>query len=246
MQRRRAPGSFPRDAGHRSPRESARHDQVEVRQVGIDVQGETVHRHPPRDPDADRRDLASPLAVPVIRPTADPDPRGARIPSRRDPETSERVDDRLLQEPNPLMDPDPESVEVHDRIDDQLTWTVVGDVSSSVGLVALDAMPSQRSLIRQDVSRSPWTPGHRDHWRIVLEQEKVPRGVFFTPSRDHIRLKSLLEVQRLRVTDSSKVLDLQPCRARRPGFGRIWRHVGGHRSTVCGIGREDVQAHPGP
>src|SRR5262245_23393542 len=50
---------------HSPVRDAARHDELELIEIGRDVEGESVARDPPGDADADRRELA--IADPCAR-----------------------------------------------------------------------------------------------------------------------------------------------------------------------------------
>jgi hypothetical protein len=98
---------------------------VEHGEVGIDVEGEAVHRPAPSDPDADRRDLApvDPHAGEAVEPAGP-----------RQPEVGQRVDDDLLDGMHVGRHRPRPHGHVDDRVPDQLAGPVVGDVAAPVGL----------------------------------------------------------------------------------------------------------------
>src|SRR4029079_13782238 len=62
---------------HRLVGDPARHDQIEVREIGGDVERDAVARDPARDPNPDGADL--PVANPRAAQPRDPAPRQPRV-----------------------------------------------------------------------------------------------------------------------------------------------------------------------
>ena len=96
-----------------------------------------MRRHPARDPDADRRDLARPSRAGRRQPDArQPLDRG-----RLEIERGEGLDDRLLEIPDVPLHVLAVAVEIEDRIADELSGSVVGRLSAAVRLDELDVGP---------------------------------------------------------------------------------------------------------
>ena len=132
--------------------DAARHDVVEVRQVGIDVEGEAVHRAAAAQAHADGRDLRGPV---------DPHARVAVEPGRTgEPEVGQRVDQHLLDRAH-VGDgvghaAAPLAGHRQDRVADELARPVVGDVAAAVGA---DQLGADASGVDQHVGRDrPRTP----------------------------------------------------------------------------------------
>jgi hypothetical protein len=104
-------------------------DAPEPAEVGIAVQREAVHRRAPRDPDADRRDLAFGTAVVGWQPhTGAPgDLDGVHT------ELGADGDERLF-EPANVADRVDRHGQPHDRVADQLAGPVPGDAAAAIDL----------------------------------------------------------------------------------------------------------------
>ena len=125
----------------------ARHDVFpHVREVGGDVEGETVHRAPALQADTDGADLAR-----VRSGRVDPHTRVFVEPAGIDAEGGERVDDELLDVADVAartdLVPDPD-----DRVADQLSGPVVRDVAAT----------AHRDEVGADVRRVATQVGVRD------------------------------------------------------------------------------------
>ena len=109
--------------------DAARHDRGERAQVAVAVQREPVQRGRPRHPDPDRADLAG--RAPVVG--RHPHTRSARDAHGFQSELGAHMDQRLFKAPNEIH-----HVEwfgqADDRIADQLTRAVPGDLAAPVGV----------------------------------------------------------------------------------------------------------------
>src|SRR5688572_21142534 len=119
-----------RQRGHAAIGDPARHDQVETGEVGGDVEGEAVARHPARDADADGGELH----------VAYPGAAEAFHASGCDPEVRGGANQHFLEIADVAVDVLAIRLEVDDRIADQLPGTVEGDVAATPGLVDRDAL----------------------------------------------------------------------------------------------------------
>jgi hypothetical protein len=130
--RHRGGDALGRQRRHRLVADAARHDVAEVREVGLDVEGEAVHGPAPHVAHADRGDLA--VVDPHARVVVDAAGAG-------EADVGQRVDHDLL-----------EGVDVRggvgdarlrrqreDRVADELAGAVVGDVATTAHLHELGA-----------------------------------------------------------------------------------------------------------
>lgn len=169
----RHPGvpTFAGDAGDRTTGKPTGNDQIEVREIWIDIERQPMHRRPARDADADRRNLPTALTVPIIRVPTDPNPGRAGVPPRNQAKGPQRIDQHLFKKPDPTVDPNAEIVEIDHRIHHELSGTVIRDIPTTIGLVPLDAMSGENFGRGQDIFDRPWPPGDRHHRRIMLEEQ---------------------------------------------------------------------------
>ena len=132
-----------RHRGHPFVGDAAGDDQVELREVGVHVEREAVARHPARDAHADRRELG---VLPTQMPVS-PAMRPASMPNARD-----GPDQHLLEVAHVTVHVAAIRLQIDDRIADELTGTVVGDVAAAAGLEQADAAPPRAPQARsQDV-----------------------------------------------------------------------------------------------
>ncbi len=115
--------------------DAARHEGVEEAQVGVAVQGEAVQRHAARDPDADRGDLAVGAAVVG----GDPGAAAALDPGGDDAELGAHVDQHALHAAHVGDDVDGIG-QPHDRVADELSRPVPGDLAAAVDIDDRDAV----------------------------------------------------------------------------------------------------------
>ncbi len=181
-------------ARHPDALEAAGHHPAERLQVVLDVDGEPVRRDAALHVHADRSDLAflDPHAGEIRSVVV----AGAGI---RDALCAERGHDRLLKRAHvrdDVVDPD-------DRIADELTGSVVGDLAAPVGLDHLDPLHPIPVLAHRQLTRSrPPAPGVDG---VMLEQQhhigdRVPLAG---------RPDALLELERLAVLDRAQMTDPQ-------------------------------------
>ena len=156
------------ERGHGLVGDAARDDVAEHRQVGIHVEGEAVHRAAAADADTDRADLARP-----VRLRRHPHPWVVgQATDVVEAEVSQHVDHEGLDGDHvgfavrqttaaPAGDRE-------DRVADQLSRPVVGDVAASVGPDELGAHLSRRA------EQVPEVAAHAERVDVrVLEQEQV-------------------------------------------------------------------------
>src|SRR5262245_24681198 len=109
---------------------AAWNDQLKVIQIGGDVEREPVHRHPPRDANAYRRELF------VAHPDAN-EIAAARL--RLHSEIASRADQHFLNVAHVAANVLTARRELDDWIADQLAGAVVSHVAAATGFEELDA-----------------------------------------------------------------------------------------------------------
>jgi hypothetical protein len=94
-------------------------------------------------------------------------------------------------------------LQIDDRIADDLSWTVVGDVAAAAGLVHGDAARRERIGRRQDVGAAPVAAdAKREHVRMLDEQQLIV-DLILAPLVD----KRSLQLERLGVRDLPEPAD---------------------------------------
>ena len=146
--------------GHRLVGDAAWDDVPEVGEVGVDVEGEAVHRPAPADPHTDGADL--PFAHPDAGVTREAAGAGQA-------QIGEDVDHELLYR----VDIEGDGIGAHghrdDRVPDELAGPVVGDVPTSVGPHQLGAYGGR---VDEHVGRIGPDP-EREHVRVFKQEEVV-------------------------------------------------------------------------
>jgi hypothetical protein len=147
------------DRGHLDPVEPAGDDVAEWLQVVLDVDGEAVGGYSARDVDADRGDL------PLIDPDAGVVRAIIRSAAGVEALLCQCGDERLLER----ADVGDDVIDADDRVPDQLTRAVVGDLAAAVGLDDLDPLHLVPLLAHRQVAsgRAPAAGQHRP----VLQQQ---------------------------------------------------------------------------
>src|SRR5690606_27710031 len=107
---------------------SAGDHQVEVGEIGIHIQRQPVHGHPTAAPDPHRAELT--LGADLIR--AYPDARPVLDPPCVETEIATGQHHRLLERPKVAVDVREDASEIEDRITDELTGPMKGDVAAPI------------------------------------------------------------------------------------------------------------------
>ncbi len=157
-------GEFQGHGGGRNVREIARRNELPMRHVGIDVEGDAVHGDPAGDMDADGGDLSARRVDAML----------LRVAPRFDREGVKRPHGDLFQSLHVASEVRPPVVEVENGVGDELTGAVVGDVASPFRLDDLDPRAAQSRRRENSAAIAP--PPERDDG-IVLGEEKRVRGV---------------------------------------------------------------------
>src|SRR5205823_3211163 len=148
---------------------AARVDELEVAQVGVDVQGDPVIAHAALDPEAQRPDLprrpgrglaAGRATDPAARMAVTAVGGNAQLRAGRDHRLLERGHERAYEE-GPVAEP-------QDRIGDELAGAVVRDLAAPLDPDDLDPAPPQLARAREDMALVGLPAERQDG--IVLEQ----------------------------------------------------------------------------
>jgi len=169
------------DRRHDDAVNSARDDEIEIGEVGRDVEGEPVPGDPVARVHADRGDLLA----------AGPHSGERSIPFAGNSIVGERVDQRFLdlsQVPVQIL---LVALEIDDRISDELAGSVEGDVSSALDLEQLHAFALEK-LRGCDEVLFLRRPAERDYRWVLDEEEEVLRN----RSRDSIASEVALQLER--------------------------------------------------
>src|SRR3954470_21038985 len=179
-------------------RDATGHDEVEMAEVGGDVQGKAVAGYPSGDSDTDSRKLL----------VADPHAGQHRHPGSRHAEPEYRTNQHLFQIANVTVNVTAIRAQVDDGVADELTGTMIRDVPAASRLDYLHAFFFQprgrRHDVRAIVAR---LYAERDDWR-VFEQEKLIWNRVLLP----LLHKALLQIDAFSVGDRSKPVDFKRTR----------------------------------
>ncbi len=171
------------------------HDRAERAEVGVAVEREAVHGHAAGDPYADRGDLALGPAGTARRVGRHPHPAAALDPAGRDAECVAHVDECRL-EPAHVGDHVDRVGQGDDRIADQLTGPVPGDLAAAVDVDDRSAV--ERTLVRLGAA------SRGVDRRVLQQQQRVRPGAL-----DPRGVQLALERPRLLVGDGPGPHDLQ-------------------------------------
>ncbi len=158
-----------RQGRHRPVGDAAGVHHREEAHVGVEVEGEAVHRDPAGHPHPDGRHLSS----------LGPYPGSALLGPSLDSERRQCRDQGPLEGPHVGHDPFG-VVEAHDGISDELTGPMERDVAAPVHIEDLRPGRSHRLAIGQQVGRIP-VPSDREHRRMLHQQQIVVGGAAAGP-----------------------------------------------------------------
>src|SRR5512138_1900550 len=143
---------------------TTRHDQIEVVEIGSDVQREPVARNPSGDADANRRKLVA----------TDPDAGESFDAPGVDAVVARGTNQHVFEVADVAVDVAAIRPEIDDGIPDDLAGSVVGDVAAASGLVHLDAAGRKRFGRREDVTTATIAAyAKRQYVRMLDEQEQI-------------------------------------------------------------------------
>src|SRR5262249_40935919 len=159
------------------------HDPVEVSEIGIHVERESVRRHPLLGAHANGRDLV----------LADPGAGEPRPPSRAEPVIAQRANQRLLQIAQVTTDVPSVLAQIKNPVAPALPRPVIRDVAAACG------PPHRGTRAQQPPARGQQVLGvrsasERDHRRMLEEQKEIG-----PPARLSFRHQSVLQPRRLEI-----------------------------------------------
>lgn len=187
---------------HRPPVQPARHNQPKVRQVRINIQRKPVHRHPTTHPHPDRAHLRK---HPI---TLDPNPSRRLVAHAHNTKRPDRIDHRLLKQPQVRVQPTVHPIQIHHRIPHHLPGPVIRHIPAAIRLVHLDVQPSKLTLVRQHMPSRSRPPRHRDH-RIMLDKQQLTDTRPIAPRRKHALKRPHLLRVRLGIPQTPKIANNQ-------------------------------------
>ena len=110
------------------------------------------------------------------------------------------------------MQPQVQTVQIQNRIGNQLARAVVGDVAATIRIGNGDACGSKPIWIGKQMITSSWATRHRDDRRIMLHQQKVPDRSVRAPTVNHLGQSLPLQRQGVLIGKASKVRNLDGIR----------------------------------
>jgi hypothetical protein len=206
------------EAGDGAVGNAAGVDEVEVPQIGSDVEGEAVRGNAAGHMDADGADLSAPGAGLADRFTALVQSAAARR-AQSAPDAGEfadaaggqaefaaEADEGFFHEPDEVDRPEAaadgrvaQAAEIEDRVADQLAGAVVGHVAAAVDLVEGDAAAFEQLVRCQNVGTVGVT-AQGEHGRVLQQQEHVADAILLAEI-DELGL----ETQGLGVVDAAEI-----------------------------------------
>src|SRR5580658_4093091 len=141
--------------------QAAGDDQVEIAQVGGDVQGEAMQGGAAADADADGADFSE----------VGPDSDGAGFAAGGDCETLQRGDHRVFEGADVSADGQGVIVEADDGVDHDLAGAVKGDVAAAVAMDEIDAETLEVFGLGQKVLEALLAAADGDDGRVLEEEE---------------------------------------------------------------------------
>lgn len=183
------------------PGEPARNNQVEMREFWRNIECETVQRNIARESHPDRSNLA--LGNPI---SADPNTGRGWITNSRETVLGKGVDDALLEKPYIRMHAQAETLDVENWIGDELPRAVIGHVTASIGLDALDALRGEHLVIGEHMGRRSGPARYRNDSGRMLEKKDRHWCAGQTPF-DHTLVRLALKPKRVEIAHATKVDD---------------------------------------
>lgn len=194
-------------AGDGAASQAAGDDELEVGEVGGDVEGQAVGGDPLADADAHGGDLGGRTIG-----GRDPDAGGFGIAVAGDAVGGEGVDDGLLEEAHVAVEAQGlagirvgEAFEVEDGVGDDLAGAVVGDVAAAVGLVEFNAQGGKAVGVGQDVACGPFSAGDGDDWGVLDEVDGAEVAGGIASGLDEFGLAGVLDAQGFLVGHAAQV-----------------------------------------
>lgn len=159
------------EAGDASTGEAAGNDEVEVVEVGGDIESQAVHGDPAPDAHPDGADFFAGVIFAGAQWGGGPDTGGARFAVGVDSEGSAGLDGGFFEKSDVVVESQAEEVEVEDGVDDELSRAVVGDVAAAIGVEKFDAQSLQEFRWRAQVAAGGGPARDGDDGWVMFDQE---------------------------------------------------------------------------
>ena len=176
-------------------------DEVEVAEVGGDVEGEAVGSYPAADVDADGGEF---FLWDIAR-RMNPDAGFAWDAIRGDAEIAGGADHGLFERADVPVDVAADGIEIEDGVADDLAGAVVGDIAAAVGFAELDIFLTEDILGGYKIFLAGVAAEGED-MRMFAEEEDVVDGVGFAGNDN-----ALLEGVGVGPGEEANVADDQGC-----------------------------------
>jgi hypothetical protein len=182
-------GAFEVEAGDGLVSDAAGVDELEVAEVGGDVEGEAVGGDSAGDVDADGADFAFARGTGLVVVQAAPYTGESGDAAGADAVDSAKSDEGFFHHADKVDGTEAtaagvlETAEIEDGIADELAGTVVGDVAAAIDFVEGDAAAQELFAGREDVGTAGVAAKGEDGW-VFEEQEGVVDVICETHGRD--------------------------------------------------------------
>lgn len=185
--------------GNASVRDPTGEDQVEVAEIGRQVQGKPMTRDPAGNAHANRRQLLR----------ADPCACQSVDSSSHDAAVARDADQHLFEVAHIPVHVATIRFEIQNRIPDDLSRTVVRDITAAPRLVDFDTSRGKGLRRDENVRTPPISPNAKCQYRRVLDQKQQVVDLIGAPLLDERTLQS----QRVDVGDNAKLTDFEESQA---------------------------------
>ena len=182
--------------------EATRIDVIEVGEITVHVQCQPMHGDKPACTHTYRTDLSCSRRMGRIN----PDPHGFLIFFPVDTVLLERCNHHILQQRDIFFNAYLECFQVNDRIDHQLSWAVVGDISSAVNLMEVNVLALADTPGDKEVLPVAALPDRVHMFMFTKEQILVLLLTFIQFLSDYRFKQFLLVIPCLLVSDTSQLL----------------------------------------
>jgi len=159
--------------------DAAGNDEVEIAEVGGDVESETVGRNPATDVDADGGEF---FFADVAR-RLNPDAGLAGNAKGGDAEISGGANHDFFKRADVPVNVAADDIEIENGIADDLTGAVIGDVAAAIGFAKLDIFLPQNIFGGEEIFLASVAAEGEDMW-MLAEEENVVDGAGFAGGDD--------------------------------------------------------------
>jgi len=171
-------GDFEVEAGYRLVGDAAGIDELEVAEVGGDVEGKAVRGNSAGNVNADGANFAFASGAGLLVVKAAPDTGKSRDAAGPDAVDSAEPDQGFFHCADEVHGAKTatfgvlKTAEIEDGIADELTGAVVSDVAASVDLVERDAAAQEQFVRCEDIGAT-CIASESEYWRVFEEEERV-------------------------------------------------------------------------